>query len=115
MKARLPQGMGGGPGNLQSMVRQAQKIQDQMKQKQAEIEEMDFQTTSGGGMVEVVISGKKEIKSLNLKPEIVDPEDIEMLQDMIIAAVNEAIRKVEDTTNEQMEKISGALNIPGLV
>ena len=80
MKARLPKGMGGGPQNMNAMIRQAQKMQEDMKTRQEEIEQMSFKTTSGGGMVEVEISGKKEVKSILLKPEVVDPEDIEMLQ-----------------------------------
>lgn len=114
MKARLPQGMGGGPQNMNAMIRQAQKMQDDIKAKQDEIAEMEFQTSSGGGMVEVTITGKKEIKNITLKPEVVDPEDIDMLQDLIVAAVNEAIRTVEDTTNSAMEKITGNLNVPGM-
>lgn len=114
MKARLPKGMGGGAQNMNAMIRQAQKMQDDMKLKQDEIAEMEFKSTAGGGMVEVTISGKKEVKSIILKPEVVDPEDIEMLQDLIVAAVNEAIRTVEDTTSAEMEKITGNLNIPGM-
>ena len=95
MKARLPKGMGGGaPNNMNAMIRQAQKIQEDMRKKQEELAEMDFKTTAGGGMVEVTISGKKELKELILKPEVVNPDDIEMLQDLIMAAVNEAIRTV---------------------
>ncbi len=89
-------------------------MQEEMKAKQEELEQQEFKTTSGGGMVEVTITGKKEIKDISIKPEIVNPEDIEMLQDMIMAAVNEAIRKVEDISNSEMEKITGALNIPGV-
>jgi len=114
VKARLPQGMGGGPQNMNAMIRQAQKMQEDMKKKQEELEQMEFTTTSGGGMVEVVISGKKEIRSISLKPEIVDPEDIEMLQDLMVAAVNEAIRSVEEKSAAEMEKITGNLNIPGM-
>ncbi len=114
MKARLPQGMGGGPQNMNAMIRQAQKMQEDMKKKQEELEQMEFTTTSGGGMVEVVISGKKEIKSISLKPEIVDPEDIEMLQDLMVAAMNEAIRTVEEKSASEMEKITGNLNVPGM-
>ena len=114
MKARLPKGMGGAPTNMQGMIKQAQKMQEEMKAKQEELEQQEFKTTSGGGMVEVTITGKKEIKDISIKPEIVNPEDIEMLQDMIMAAVNEAIRKVEDISNSEMEKITGALNIPGV-
>lgn len=115
MRARLPQGMGGNPQNMNAMIKQAQKMQEEMKQKQEELEQLDFTATAGGGMVEVVISGKKEIKSLSIKPEIVNPDDIEMLQDLVVAAVNEAIRKVEDTSNAEMEKITGSLNIPGVL
>ena len=115
MKARLPQGMGGGPQNMNAMIRQAQKMQEDMKAKQEELEQLTFKTTSGGGMVEVTISGKKEVQSIVLKPEIVDPEDMEMLQDLIVAAVNEAIRTVEETTNAEMEKITGSLQIPGMM
>lgn len=114
MKARLPQGMGGGAQNMNQMIKQAQKMQEEMKVKQEELEQQEFQSTSGGGMVEVTITGKKEIKSIIVKPEIVNPDDIEMLQDLVVAAVNEAIRKVEDITNEEMEKITGSLNIPGV-
>ena len=114
MRARLPQGMGGGPQNMNQMIKRAQKMQEEMKAKQEELEQQEFKTTSGGGMVEVTITGKKEIKDISIKPEIVNPEDIEMLQDMIMAAVNEAIRKVEDISNSEMEKITGALNIPGV-
>lgn len=114
MKARLPKGMGGGPQNMNAMIKQAQKIQEDMKIRQAEIEEMEFKTTAGGGMVEVTIGGKKEIKNIAIKPEIVNPDDIEMLQDLIMAAVNEAVRTVEDFTNQEMDKITGTLNIPGV-
>ena len=114
MKARLPQGMGGGPQNMNAMIRQAQKMQEDMKKKQAELEEMEFKTTAGGGMVECTINGKKEIVSLNIKKEAVDPEDVEILQDMIIGAVNEAIRKVEEIHATEMEKITGGLSLPGL-
>ena len=115
MKARLPQGYGGGPGNMQQMIRQAQKIQEDMAAKSAELEEQMTTTSSGGGAVEVVISGKKVIKELRIKPEVVDPEDVEMLQDLIIAAVNEAVRTVEEVANREMEKISGGLNVPGML
>lgn len=106
--------MGGGPKNMNAMIRQAQKMQEDMKKKQEELEQMEFTTTAGGGMVEVTINGKKEVKSITLKPEIVDPEDIDMLQDLIVAAVNEAIRTVEDKSSTEMEKITGNLNIPGM-
>lgn len=114
MKARLPAGMGSGPQNQKDLMRKAQKMQEQLAETQAELENREFTATSGGGMVEVVITGKKELKALNIKPEIVDPDDIEMLQDVIMAAVNEAIRLVEDTSNEEMGKITGSLSLPGM-
>lgn len=114
MKARLPAGMGGGPQNQKDLMRRAQKMQEQMAQTQEELENRDFTATAGGGMVEVVMNGKKELKALNIKPEIVDPEDIEMMSDVIMAAVNEVIRQVEDTTNDEMGKITSGLNMPGL-
>ena len=114
MKARLPAGYGGGGmGNMQQMLRQAQKMQEAMAEKQAELEEKEYTTTAGGGVVEVTINGKKEITSLNLKPEIVDPDDVEMLQDLVMAAVNEAIRTVEETSSAEMNKITGSMNMPG--
>jgi DNA-binding YbaB/EbfC family protein len=100
---------------MNAMIRQAQKMQDQMKEKQDELAEREFTGTAGGGAVEVVMSGKKEITSLKIKPDVVDPEDIEMLEDLIIAAVNETFRKVEEVTNEEMEKITGGLNVPGMM
>lgn len=114
MKARLPQGMGGGPQNMQAMIKQAQKMQEDMTAKQAELEETEFTAKAGGGAVEVTMTGKKQIVSLNLKPEIVDPEDIEMLQDLVISAVNECIRTIDEKTGSEMEKITGGLNVPGM-
>ncbi len=116
MKARLPQGYGGGaPGNMQQMLRQAQKMQKDVAEKQAELDERVYTTTSGGGVVEVTINGRKELQSLSLKPEIVDPDDVSMLEDLIIAAVNEAIRTVEETSAAEMEKITGGLSLPGML
>ena len=114
MKARLPQGFGGGAGNMQGMIKQAQKMQENMQKKQEELEALEHTVAAGGGAVEVVINGKKEIKSITIKPDVVDPEDVEMLQDLVMAAVNEAIRKVEDLHISEMEKITGNLNLPGL-
>ena len=111
MKARLPQGMGGGPQNMNAMIRQAQKMQEDMKAKQEELEQLTFKTTSGGGMVEVTMTGKKELRELVLTPEVVDPEDIEMLQDLIVAAVNEALRNADEMVNSSMGQITGGLNL----
>jgi len=99
---------------MNSMIRQAQKMQEEMTRVQGELEEREFSATAGGGAVEVVMTGKKQMKSIVLKPEVVDPEDIEMLQDLIQAAVNEALTKVEETSAAEMEKVTGGLNIPGL-
>ena len=114
MKARLPKEYGGGVQNQKDMMRQAQMMQEQFAKTQAELEAKEYAVSSGGGMVEVVINGKKEIQSLIIKPDVVDPEDIEILQDVVMAAVNEAIRTVEDSAAQEMGKITGNLNIPGL-
>lgn len=89
-------------------------MQDQITVLQEDIEAREFSATAGGGAVEVVITGKKTIKSLSIKPEVVDPEDIDMLQDLIISAVNEAVSNVEATTETEMSKITGGVAIPGL-
>ena len=115
MKARIPKNYGGMPGSMQGMIQQAQKMQEEITKKQAEIDEMDFTASVGGGAVEVVMSGKKELKSITIKPEVVDPEDVEMLQDLVISAVNEVLRAVESKTSDEMDKITIGLNIPGLL
>ena len=109
MKARLPQGMGGGPQNMQSMLRQAQKMQENIEAKKAELEEKEYVVSSGGGMVEVTANGKHEIKAIGINPEVVDPEDVEMLQDMIVAAVNEAMKQADEASQELMGKMTGGL------
>lgn len=114
MKARLPKGFGGAPGNQKDLMRQAQKMQEDLAKTQSEIENREFTASAGGGVVEVKMNGKKELTALVLKPEIVDPEDIEMLQDVIMAAINQVSREIEDTTNEEMGKITGSINIPGM-
>ena len=114
MKVRLPQGMGGGPSNMQSMLKQAQKMQEDMAQKQAELEEREYETSAGGGVVNVKINGKKEIISVKIDPEVVDPNDVETLEDLVTAAVNEAIKTVEAISAEEMQKITGSMSIPGM-
>lgn len=114
MKARLPKGYGGGPSDMNSMIKQAQKMQENIGKLQEELETREYTVTSGGGMVEVHITGKREIQSIQIKPEAVDPDDIEMLQDLIVAGVNEAIRKVDETSSQEMEKVTGGMNMPGL-
>ena len=114
MKARLPQGMGGG-GSMQSMLKQAQKMQEDMAAKQEELEAAEYTVNAGGGAVTVKINGKKEILELNIDPDIVDPDDVETLQDIIIAGCNEAIKKVETTMADEMGKITGAMGgLPGM-
>ena len=114
MKVRLPQGMGGGPGNMQSMLKQAQKMQEDMANLQAELEEREYEVAAGGGVVNVKINGKKEILSVKIEPEVVDPDDIETLEDLITAAVNEAIKKVETVSQSEMSKITGSMSLPGM-
>ena len=108
MKARLPQGMGGGPQNMQNMLRQAQKMQENLENKKAELEEKEYVVTSGGGMVEITAKGD------GINPEVVDPEDVEMLEDMLVAALNEAMRQIDEESERELEKVTGGLNIPGL-
>ncbi len=114
MKARLPKGMGGGPQNSNDLIRQAQKMQNKIVEAQEEIENREFVTTVGGGAVEVVMSGKKEIKKLTIKPDVVDPEDIEMLQDLIISAFNDAVHTIEETSEKEISALTGGISVPGL-
>ncbi len=114
MKARLPKGMGGGPQNMQSMLRQAQKMQEDIEAKKAELEEKEYVVSSGGGMVEITVKGNHEVKAIGINPEVVDPEDVEMLEDMLLAAFNEAIRQIDEESERELEKVTGGLNIPGL-
>ena len=115
MKARLPQGMGGGPGNMNQMIRQAQKMQEEMGRVQEELADKEYSATSGGGMIEVTVTGKKELKAVKLKPEVVDPEDIEMLEDLVVAAVNEALRAAEEDSTQRMNAITGGFGVPGMM
>ena len=114
MKARLPKGMGGGPTNMQSMIKQAQKMQEDMTALQEELDTREYEVKAGGGVVTVKINGKLEVLSINVAPEVVDPDDIETMTDIIVAAVNEAIKKVNETNSEEMGKITGGLNVPGI-
>ncbi len=114
MKVRIPKEMGGGPAGMSGMLKQAQKMQEDMAAKQAELEAAEYEASAGGGMVTVRINGKKEILSLDVKPDIVDPDDIETMTDIIVAAVNEAIRRVEDTASAEMSKITGQMNLGGM-
>ena len=100
---------GGMPGNMNNLMKQAQKMQKQMEENQKELEEKEFTATAGGGAVEVTVSGKREILKVKLSEEVVDPDDIEMLEDLIMAATNEALRKLEEESSESMSKITGGL------
>ena len=114
MRANLPKGMGGGAQNMQSMIRQAQKMQEDMAAKQEELDAREYDIKAGGGVVAVKINGKKEVLSIEIDPEIVDPDDVETLQDILVAGVNEAIKRVEETNSKEMEKITGSMAMPGL-
>ncbi|MBR6782148.1 MAG: YbaB/EbfC family nucleoid-associated protein [Clostridia bacterium] len=114
MKANIPKGMGGGPQNMQAMLRQAQKMQEDMAAKQEELDAREYEIKAGGGVVTVKINGKKEILSIDIAPELVDPDDIETLSDILVAGVNEAIKRVEDTNSREMEKITGSMAMPSL-
>lgn len=98
------------PGNMNNLMKQAQKMQRQMEEKQKEMEEKEWEASSGGGAVTVKVSGKKEIVSVKLTEEVVDPDDIEMLEDLIVAAANEALRKMEEETSSAMESLTGGLS-----
>ena len=113
MRANLPKGMGG-PQNMNAMIRQAQKMQEDMATLQEDLDAREYNISAGGGVVGVKINGKREILSIDIQPEIVDPDDIETLSDILVAAVNEAIKRVDDTNNEEMSKLTGNAGIPGL-
>ncbi len=114
MKANIPKGIGGGPQNMQAMLKQAQKMQEDMEALQADLDEREYDISAGGGVVSIKINGKKEILSINIEPEIVDPDDVETLSDILVAAVNEAIKRVEETNAAEMQKVTGSLGMPGL-
>lgn len=113
MKARIPQGMGGG-GNMQSMLRQAQKMQENMAAKQQELEAKEYTANAGGGAVTATVNGRHELTALAIQPEVVDPEDAEMLADLVMAAVNEAQRQAMKNAEEEMSAITGGMNLPGM-
>ena len=112
MKARLPQGYG--KQSVNQLMQQAQQMQENIEKKKAELEEKDYVVSSGGGMVEVTVSGKHEIKAIGINPEVVDPDDVEMLEDMLMAALNEAMRKIDEDEERELSAVTGGLNIPGL-
>ena len=105
-------GFPGGMGNMNNLMKQAKKMQEQMVKMQQELEEKTVEASVGGGVVTVVANGKKEIIEITINPEVVDPDDVEMLQDLIIAAVNEATRKADDMVQSEMGKLTGGLGMP---
>lgn len=109
MKARIP-----GAQNKGNMMKRIQQMQEDMQNAQAEVENSEFTATAGGGAVEVTVSGSHEVRSIKMQPDIVDPDDIEMLEDMLIAALNESIKKANDAMEQGIEKAKGGLSIPGL-
>ncbi len=105
---------GGGNHKMNTVIKQAQMMQEEMNRVQSELEEKTVETTAGGGKVKVVMKGTKEITALNISPEIIDPDDPEMLEDLVTVAVNDAIRQIEAMMEEGMSSITGGLNLPGL-
>ena len=114
MKARLPKGYGGGPTDMGALARQAQKMQEQMAVTTAELEETEYTATAGGNAVEATVKGTMEVTSIRLQPEVVDPEDTEMLADLVMAAVNEALRKAIQDKEQKLGAITGSMSIPGM-
>ena len=112
MKANIPKSAG--PQNMQAMLKQAQKMQEDMELLQEELDAREYDISAGGGVVGVKINGKKEILEIKIEPEIVDPDDVETLSDILVAAVNEAIKRVEETNAAEMQKVTGSLGMPGL-
>ena len=114
MRANIPKGLGGGPQNMQALMRQVQKAQEEVAQKQEELDAREYDISVGGGVVNVKINGKREILAIDLKPEIVDPDDIETLSDILVAAVNEAIKRVDTTNADELNRITGQVNLPNI-
>ncbi|MBQ8387800.1 MAG: YbaB/EbfC family nucleoid-associated protein [Clostridia bacterium] len=113
MRANIPKGMGGAQ-NMNAMIRQAQKMQEDMAALQADLDAREYDISAGGGMVKLKINGKREIVALDIQPDIVDPDDVETLADVITAAVNEGIKRVDTTNETEMAKITGGMGMPGL-
>lgn len=114
MKAGKKKKPNQGAGNMQKQLAQMQKVQQQMDEVQAEIEEMEVSATSGGGAVNVTVTGAKQLKSIQIDKDVVDPDDVEMLEDLILTAANEALRQMEEIAEQKMGEVTGGLGIPGL-
>ena len=114
-KKSKPKMPGCGGGSMQQQIAQAQAMQRQLAMIQSELEEKEFTATAGGGAVSVTANGKKELTALNFDKDVVDPDDVEMLQDLVMAAVNELMRQIDEASETEMSKVTGGLNIPGLM
>lgn len=107
-------GFGGMPGNMQALMKQAQKMQEDLKRVQEETEKLTVEATAGGGMVKAVVSGNNQVVSLQIEKEVVNPEDVEMLQDLILTAINSGLQKAQEQTKSELAKITGGIGIPGM-
>lgn len=114
MKSRIPGGFNQGIGNINQMKKQAQQMQEQILSLQDDLEQREFTGTAGGGVVSVTINGTRRVLAMDIKPEVVDPEDIETLQDLIMAAFNEAVSSLEEISDTEMQKVTGGVSFPGL-
>jgi DNA-binding YbaB/EbfC family protein len=114
-KGKYPRMGGNMGGGMNNMLKQAQKMQQDMARVQEELEEKSIEVASGGGAVTVKVTGKKELQEIKIDPEVIDPDDVEMLEDLVLAAVNEALRKADEMASNEMAKITGGMNIPGLI
>lgn len=104
-----------GGGNMNSMMKKVQKMQQEMARTQQEIEEKEFSSTAGGGVIEAVVNGKKEVVKIKIDEDVVDPEDTEMLEDLVVAAINDALKKADEYSQKEIGKLTGNINIPGLM
>lgn len=115
MRAGKKPSTGGGQANMQKQMQQMQQMQRKMEEMQDEIDKMETTATAGGGAISVTVSGAKQLTGIEIKPEVVDPDDLEMLQDLIMVAANEALRQMEEISNNEMNKLTGGLNLPGIM
>lgn len=110
----MAKGFGGMPGNMQQLIKQAQKMQEDIKRAQQTAEQLVAEGSSGGGAVKVTVNGKNEITALTISPDAVNPQEVDLLQDLVMTAVNDALRKVQDSVRSELSKAAGGMNIPGL-
>ena len=110
----MSKGFAGVPGNMQAIMRQAQKMQQELKKAQEESESFTAEGTAGGGMVKVMANGRNQLTAVTMEKEVVNPEDLEMLQDLVLAAANDALKKVQAVVKSRLEEVTGGINIPGL-